>query len=580
MANKSLTQSFSSNSVSQSTALRLWSEIKTVSIPWHKHFTPAQIKVILAVASESSSTMACSWRSIETLISVAMGLAQIGLSEKYSQRNGSFTLDIRMPSRRKSKMIGWMKKCLVILDERLDDLNGVRIANYKGGSGVLEDYSLSKHGGFLCTTSTFSQLGGEFTTFQSKAVITDEFKNMFVKFCNCSNGSGHTKFLLLHDQEGWLDGDKVVAPSLRFHMFGAIQPALALRFLKSATESGDGLLIRFNLLLQDPGKADFGTVSNTNGYSPEDFVDEILLPIAFALALNDDNILFGDIKEWDIGESPAIDMKWLWKQGVYIFEAYSNGELITEELWMRFKRAMSWTIEVVCSEEVEDDEEPIDSDETMLNVVLGRHRAPLDYVQFEGVCIEFAAISKDLLYSFIRLNLDWNDFTNYSPSTAFADSQWNFDSVRNHCPTAKDEFQKLFDHWEDKSDWKRNGDARHSSKFGKNPNMIARSSIVFSSFRQLMSHSLQERRDCEVEIEQKVALVDMKSAGYFEERQTKMYLQLFDLCNKFKITKDETVPTALRTGDNSSSVHGDVTSPSELEVERNISGIYLIDHNF
>eukprot|EP01083_Nonionella_stella_P242827 846707_1 len=141
MANKSLTQSFSSNSVSQSTALRLWSEIKTVSIPWHKHFTPAQIKVILAVASESSSTMACSWRSIETLISVAMGLAQIGLSEKYSQRNGSFTLDIRMPSRRKSKMIGWMKKCLVILDERLDDLNGVRIANYKGGSGVLEDYS-------------------------------------------------------------------------------------------------------------------------------------------------------------------------------------------------------------------------------------------------------------------------------------------------------------------------------------------------------------------------------------------------------------------------------------------------------
>eukprot|EP01083_Nonionella_stella_P132466 402740_1 len=55
-------------------------------------------------------------------------------------------------------MIGWMKKCLVILDERLDDLNGVRIANYKGGSGVLEDYSLSKHGGFLCTTSTFSQL--------------------------------------------------------------------------------------------------------------------------------------------------------------------------------------------------------------------------------------------------------------------------------------------------------------------------------------------------------------------------------------------------------------------------------------
>eukprot|EP01083_Nonionella_stella_P132467 402742_1 len=31
MANKSLTQSFSSNSVSQSTALRLWSEIKTVN---------------------------------------------------------------------------------------------------------------------------------------------------------------------------------------------------------------------------------------------------------------------------------------------------------------------------------------------------------------------------------------------------------------------------------------------------------------------------------------------------------------------------------------------------------------------
>eukprot|EP01083_Nonionella_stella_P020940 58073_1 len=232
-----------------------------------------------------------------------------------------------------------------------EDTPTLKVRVYDKTSGFkLEEYNPVTHGGYTCNSTSFSTLGNELNTFPIKSLISDEWKGTFVQYSTSSCGQSHTPFLSLFEQRPWTskNGSTVVlAPKIRFNMWGAIQPTQCLRWLRGAALIGDGICSRFMFCFDDPSRCEFAAVDCSRGYSAKQFTSEILFPIQMNLSVSPGHVLFETENAWDIGSSPLVEAKWLNNMSSYLFASCGANGLMDADATNKFKRKMSQVVNIV-----------------------------------------------------------------------------------------------------------------------------------------------------------------------------------------------------------------------------------------
>eukprot|EP01084_Bolivina_argentea_P151093 263756_1 len=562
MSYRTLASSFNDNSIQQTHSLAVWKELlqSRKCINFATKFSKAENLVYYRVSVQNSQELTHSYHAVNTMISTVAGFCSLMLSPKYEQPNGRYVLDIRWPSKKKTQQISWITNCFselnnYIIDYQKDENTPtIQIGILQKDESVKYcNYDPNIHGGFLVQSDTFATLGEELTVFPCKALACDEFKEDYCKFSNNTGGASHTKFTQLHDGNAWIKENgqtSIRVPKLRFHIYGTIQPTQFLRFFRAGIRLGDGQIIRFICCFENPSPAEFGAVLNCKGYTPKDFVRDILGPIFVSCSIDQRNVLFGNVNKFSFGAEndntlgTSITYKWNHKQCEYIFSNYERQNLIFDNESNKphsdFVTHMDFVISILYSnnEEVELDIEGEDEmeqkDQELQNEIkqneasmramkesIESYSPPLDYKMFSEMCRDLTKINCDILNTFITFILKQDEYAQYSSKFQIADSAWNEDIV-NHRENGMDIFGQEYNKWELKSSWNIGNDSNINlrERFGKNPNMVARESIIRSICRQTTNASLSLRRNYGLKISPIVLKEDVELASYISDIQT------------------------------------------------------------
>eukprot|EP01083_Nonionella_stella_P125849 380712_1 len=246
---KTLAASFNDNSIKDADVVKIWEafDSRKQRLNYMNAFqhSPSELQMLFRVSSQNACDLSHAHLMVDHLVNSVSGFQSLDISsieDKYNQPQGGYSLDVRFPSKRKSPLCSWGNACLREMDKlnaiyQLDeDTPTLKVRVYDKTAGFkLEEYNSLIHGGYTCNSTSFSTLGQELNTFPAKSLMSDEWKGTFVQFSTSSCGMSHTPFLSLFEQRPWNSKNgstTVLAPKIRFNMWGAIQPTQCLRFLK------------------------------------------------------------------------------------------------------------------------------------------------------------------------------------------------------------------------------------------------------------------------------------------------------------------------------------------------------------
>eukprot|EP01084_Bolivina_argentea_P250787 420358_1 len=118
MSHRTLASSFNDTSIQQEHAVAIWRDLirQKRKIDFGKSFSKSENYVYYRVSVQNSQSLTHSYQAVNALLSAVSGFCKIILSDKYTQPNGRYVLDIRMPSKKKSQIVSWIIECFSELD--------------------------------------------------------------------------------------------------------------------------------------------------------------------------------------------------------------------------------------------------------------------------------------------------------------------------------------------------------------------------------------------------------------------------------------------------------------------------------